>query len=152
MAKKRLLVFTALLLVCACLAFGQSNDQIDLILNQETASIGAAAYLAMSSAGLVEDGASFARAVSVAQDAGLLDAAAAADAPATFGQFAYMMMGAHEVSGGMMYLLLPGPRYAAREFVYQDWTPVHRGPEDQIDGQFLIRVSGRFLESLEASL
>jgi hypothetical protein len=152
MGKNRPFVLIALLLVSAITAFGQSNDQIDVILTQESATVGAAAYLAMSSAGLLADDASFDRAVSAAQDAGLLAAEAAPDDPVTFGQFAYLMMGAHEVSGGLMYLILPGPRYAAREFVYQDWTPVRRGPGDQISGQFMMRVTGRFLESLEATL
>jgi hypothetical protein len=48
-----------------------------------------------------------------------------------------------------MYRLFPGPRYAAREFVYRRWSPERRGPADRMTGQFLVRVTGNFLENTE---
>lgn len=151
MAQKRFLVLITLLLVSVVL-FAQSNEQIDVILRQEQATTGAAAYIALTSAGVLQEEATFEEAVDVAKTQGWLADDAVAVEDASFGVFAYLMMAAHEVSGGLMYLIAPGPRYAAREFVYQDWSPLRRGPADPISGEFLLQITGRFLESVEATL
>lgn len=151
MAQKRFLVLTTLLFVSAAL-FGQSNEQIDVILEQEQATAGAAAYVALTSADLLTEDADFEQAVTTAQAQGWLADTVSADDAVTFGQFSYLMMAAHEMSGGLMYLIAPGPRYAAREFVYQEWSPVQRSPGATVTGEFLLQVTGRFLESVEATL
>lgn len=149
--RRRYAFLFAALLMAAATGFAQSNDMIDSILQEEVATVGSAAYVALSAADLVPDEATRDRAVTVAREAGWLPAEAAADDPATFGTFAYLLMAAVEVDGGLMYRLIPGPRYAAREFVYQGWSPERRAPGDVISGQFMIRVTGNFLDSVEAS-
>jgi len=139
-----LLVF---LLFVVPMLFAQSNDMIDRILAEDVASIGSVAYVALSAAELINDDTTPARAVRVASEAGWLPEQADASAPASFGQMAFLMMQALEVNGGLMYRLFPGPRYAAREFVYRKWSPERKAPGDRISGQFLLRVAGNFLES-----
>ncbi len=141
-------LLVALFLVATLLS-AQSNEMIDSILSEEVATIGSAAYVALSAAELINDDTTPSRAVSVAVEAGWLPEGTDAGAPATFGRLAYMLMGALDVKGGLMYRIFPGPRYAAREFVYKGWSPERRGPNDSVSGQFLLRVTGNFLESVE---
>ena len=142
---------TILLLVAAATIPAQSNEQIDTILEEEVATVGSAAYVALSAAGLVNDDSPASRAVEIAVEAGWLPEGTAPDEPVTFGRFAYLLMEATEVSGGLMYRMIPGPRYAAREFVYREWSPERRAPGEEISGQFLIRVTGNFLDNAEVT-
>lgn len=147
--RRRLVLVFALLLAMTLSAAAQSNETIDQILAQEVATIGSAAYVALSAGDLVNDDSSPQKAMEVAIQAGWLDPAVSADDPAGFGQFAYLLMQAFEVNGGLMYRLFPGPRYATREFTYFGWSPVRIGPADRFSGNFLLSVTGIFLEDLE---
>jgi hypothetical protein len=149
MTKNRSLFLVLTLFVVTAAAVSQSNEQIDAILAEETATLGSAAYLALSAAGEVDDGATAADAVGTAQERGWLPPDVSAEDPASFGQFAYMMMEASDVSGGLMYLIFPGPRYAAREFVYQRWSPENIAPGEMITGQLMVRLAGNFAQQVE---
>ena len=142
---------TILLLVAAATVPAQSNEQIDTILEEEVATVGSAAYVALSAAGLVNDDSPASRAVEIAVEAGWLPEGTAPDEPVTFGRFAYLLMEATEGSGGLMYRMIPGPRYAAREFVYRGWSPERVAPSAPVSGRFLVRVTGNFLENTEAA-
>ena len=145
----RFLFLAALFLAVGSLVSAQSNAMIDSILAEEAATVGSAAYVALSAADLVSDDATRDRAVTIAKEAGWLGDEVQAGDPATFGQIAYLLMEATAVRGGLMYRMIPGPRYAAREFVYQGWSPERRGPNENVTGQFLIRVTGNFLDNTE---
>lgn len=146
--RRRLVLVFALLLVVTLGAAAQSNETIDQILAQDVATVGSAAYVALSAGDLVNDDSSPQKAVEVAIQAGWLDPAASVDDPAGFGQFAHLLMQVFEVKGGLMYRILPGPRYATREFTYSGWSPIRIGPADQFSGSFLLSVTGIFLEDL----
>ena len=150
MARYRFFSVALLLIAAAAVSTAQSNDTIDAILDELTATVYSAAYLTMTSAGLVDDDASPAQAFREASGRGWISGDAEGRA-VTFGEFAYLLMRAHEVPGGLMYLLFPGPRYAAREFVYQGWSPERRGPNDTVSGEFLVRVTGNALEMIGGS-
>ncbi len=143
--------FLALLLLAAAMLSAQSNEMIDAILAEEAVSIGSAAYLALSAAQLIADDATPGHAVTVAREAGWVSGDAVADEPATFGELAYLLMRATGVNGGLMYRLIPGPRYAAREFAYRRWSPERIGPRERVSGQFAVRVTGNFLDRVEGS-
>ena len=151
MAKRRRFGFALLLLLAGSHLIAQSNEMIDSILEEEAASIGSAAYIALTAAEMIGEDASREQAVSAAKEAGWLPEEADAQSPVRFGQFAYMLMEATQVAGGLMYRLIPGPRYAAREFVYRGWSPERRAPGDPVTGQFLVRVTGNFLDMTEVS-
>ncbi len=149
MARSRVF-YVALLAVATALivpgsASGQSNDVIDAILGEDVAVAQSAAYLAMTSAGLVADDATPADALRAAREQGWIGDRGDRD-PVTFGEYAHLMMRAHGVSGGLMYLIFPGPRYAAREFVYRGWSPERRSPGDSMSGELMVRVTGNMLE------
>lgn len=143
---RRLVIVFALLLAVTLGAAAQSNETIDQILAQEIATVGSAAYVALSAGDLVNDDSSPRKAVEVAIAAGWLDPAVSAEDPTGFGQFAHLLMQVFEVPGGLMYRIFPGPRYATREFTYFGWSPIRIGPADQVSGMFMLSVTGIFLE------
>jgi hypothetical protein len=149
--RRRLVLVFALLLTITFGLAAQSNETIDRILGQEVATIGSAAYVALSAADLVNDDSTPEKAVEVAVEAGWLPAGMSAQDPAGFGQLAHLLMQAFEVKGGLMYRIFPGPRYATREFTYFGWSPIRIGPADQISGDFLLSITGIFLEDLARS-
>jgi len=152
MGTKRTVVLVLILaLGFASLASAQSNETIDAILAEEEATAGSAAYTALTAAEMLDDESSPEKAVTMAQEAGWLPEAVGAKSEATFGMLAHLLMQAFEVKGGLMYRIFPGPRYAAREFVSQGWSQVRREPGETISGEFLLRVTGSFLESREVT-
>jgi hypothetical protein len=59
----------------------------------------------------------------------------------------FLLMQAFNLSGGLLYSLFPGPRYAYRELVYRG---IVRGPRDRawkVSGPLLIALIGRTLDS-----
>ncbi|MFW6292558.1 MAG: hypothetical protein ACOC7V_09545 [Spirochaetota bacterium] len=151
MARRLRIGFFLLLVTVSTHISSQSNEMIDAILTEEVATVGSAAYVALAAGGLIDDDASPERAVTVAGEAGWLPEGVDANSPASFGQIAYLLMQSSEVSGGLMYRLIPGPRYAAREFVFRGWSPERRTPGERVSGQFLVRVTGNFLDNTEVS-
>ncbi|MFP4114440.1 MAG: hypothetical protein ACOC2Y_07135 [Spirochaetota bacterium] len=152
MAKRFRFGFVLMLLLFAgSILSAQSNDMIDSILGEETATVGSAAYVALTAAGLTGDETGRDAAVEIARERGWLTEEADAGSPVTFGEFAFMLMEATEVGGGLMYIISPGPRYAAREFVYRGWSPERTAPGATISGQFLIRATGNFLDRTEVA-
>jgi len=124
---------------------------VDAILEEEPATLGSAAYLALTAADMMDEDASPGSAVQLAREAGWLSENADAGTPVTFGELAYLLMRAFDIQGGLMYRVIPGPRYAAREFVYQGWSPERKAPDDLVTGEFLIRLTGNFLDKTEVN-
>jgi len=149
MTHPRRFVFVLVLLLGATFcAVAQSNETIDTILGEETATVGSVASVALTAGDLISDDSTPAKAVDAAIAAGWLPETARAPDPAGFGTLAYILMQVFEVPGGLMYRIFPGPRYATREFTYQGWSPIRIGPSDSFSGEFLLSVTGIFLEDL----
>jgi len=151
MARRLRIGFILLLVAVSASIAAQSNEMIDEILAEDTATVGSAAYVALAAGGLIDDDTSPGRAAAVAREAGWLPEDIDATSPASFGQIAYLLMQSAEINGGLMYRLVPGPRYAAREFVYRGWSPERKAPGEHVSGQFLVRVAGNFLENTEGA-
>ncbi|MFW5694969.1 MAG: hypothetical protein ACOCYB_07355 [Alkalispirochaeta sp.] len=123
----------------------QSNEEIDRLLSQDSAQTGSAAYLVLTAAGIIEEDATPAQAVSVAQERGVLSAEARPDQPIRFGEYAYLLTDSFGIPGGLMYRLIPGPRYAAREVVYQGWTRSRRAVGEELSGDAVARIMSVYL-------
>jgi len=144
---KRKIVVLALvsLLLSVVAGYGQSNDRIDELLVQDPAQTGHVAYLLLSAAGLIDDQYDPETALTYASEQGLLPGRVDATDAVTFGRYSYLLTQAFDVPGGVMYRLLPGPRYAAREVVYQQWSRKRRSPSELIDGETAVRILSVYL-------
>lgn len=123
----------------------QSNERIDELLAADPAPAGHAAYLVLTAAGTVGEDTSPAEALSTAQEAGLMSIGLSAPEPVRFGDLAYLLMESFDESGGVMYALLPGPRYATREVVFQGWSRVRRSPRETLSGREVVQFLSVYL-------
>jgi len=141
---RRLIVIVLIVGVGSILS-AQSNERIDELLNQKTAQAGHVSYLLLTASGAVSEDATPQQALDMAVEAGRLPRGMAPTDPVTFGQYSHIMMGTFGIPGGVMYRIISGPRYAAREVVYQGWSRKRRAPGDAISGDAAVRILSVYL-------
>ena len=101
----------------------QSNEILDTFLDQPKADTATTVWLIMLAGNQLPSDATPAEAMAAFTDPrGRLKNLKPED-PVRFGNFAYIAMETLDLPGGMMYAMIPSPRYAAREFLYRDWIP-----------------------------
>lgn len=127
------------------LVSAQSNERLDELLAQDPVQTGHAAYLVLTAADVLSEDSSPDQAYRTAVDAGWVGPESSAAEPISFGSFSYLFMEAFDVSGGVMYRIFPGPRYAAREVVYQEWARTRRSPGALLSGDATVRILSVFL-------
>jgi hypothetical protein len=128
--------------------WGQSNTVVDALLAQESATLGGTAYLVLTAAGLLEESRSVDEAMSELKSRPWGFAQTAADEAVTLGSFAYFVMQVFEMKGGLMYTILPGRRYAAREFAFRGYVQGNTSPARRLTGRDVTHMLGKVLESL----
>jgi hypothetical protein len=142
----------ALLVVAGVIPLAaQSNEFMDLLLDTPQASLGQAAYLLLTARGVVAEEASPEQAVEALATQGWKTPARQAGEPVTLGEYCFLLMQAYEVKGGLMYRIVPGPRYAARELAYRKLIR-GRGkgsPNRTVSGEEALAILRGLLEQLE---
>lgn len=120
----------------------QSNETIDLILSRDVARTGEALYMALLATGLATDAESQEDVYNrIGRDWARWGLSPrAANAPILFGEYAFVLMQVFEIPGGVMYRLMPGPRYAAREIVYQGLASGSQTADRTISGEEMLRI------------
>jgi len=150
----------ALILIIAIAAAGaiaipplaaQSNEVLDNVLAQASLSYANAAYLVGTAAGSVPETATPEEAVPQLEQAGWGLPGRGASDPVTLGDFSSMLMRAFAIHGGVMYWILPGPRYATRELVYLDIISGPAKPGMSLSGERALRILERVLNRKEAA-
>ena len=131
-------------------AVSQTAERIDEILDQEELTAGAAAYIAAASGNVVSDSADGAEALNALADLGFPADAVSVDDPVRLDQFSYMLMLSHERSGGILYTLFPGPRYALRELEHERVVRGGGDPGDTLTGSRGLRLVGRLITVADA--
>lgn len=142
---RRTILLSAIVLFVTTAAWAQSNDRIDELLAQDPAATDLTAYLVLSAAGLVGEDAEPREAVDYAVSEGMLPGGAVGSDAVTFGRFSYLLTRSFGVPGGVMYRLVPGPRYAAREVVFQGWSRKRRDTGELLDGETVVRILSVYL-------
>lgn len=127
----------------------QSNLVLDDILGREALRAADGAYLALAAAGRIDDQTTPEEAFRLLDDTGWTLAAAEAGASIRLGDYAYLLMQAFDMRGGIMYRLVPGPRYAARELFFLRLIPENGSPYRSLSGQEAVFMLGRVLELQE---
>jgi hypothetical protein len=143
---KKAWAFFALLGVFVLPAAAQSNALIDRLLEQPRASFGAAAYLVLTASGDLDQAATEQQALESLSEKGWKLRAAQAEEPIRLGEFCFLIMKAFGEKGGLMYRLVPGPRYAVRELAYRGLVrgKVHSGRLPS--GQEVVQLLSSFLD------
>ena len=123
----------------------QSNQMIDALLAEPLATAGRTAHLVLSAASLVEDDASAEEAFEALGGQGWELTLGTADSPVRLGEYAYMVMRALEIPGGVMYGLAPGPRYACRELAFLGLIPGRPHAYRTLSGEEALEILSRVL-------
>ncbi|MBN1799811.1 MAG: hypothetical protein JW822_14635 [Spirochaetales bacterium] len=127
----------------------QSNALIDELLNEEQATFGKSAYLCLMAAKLIPNWAGVNEAMAYLQQANWGMTIKKADEPILLGELAYLLMKSLNISGGIMYSLAPGPRYACRELVYLDLISGRVSPNRFITGERALQIISNVVGWLE---
>lgn len=146
MKTKRLILFSLVLVFLPLILSAQSNTIIDELLEKETADWGNTAYLVLTAAELIDENTEISEVlnsmdlqqweIEIKQTNELI----------TLGEYSYLLMKAFDVPGGLMYKLIPGPRYAARELSYLNLIDNDKSPYRTLSGEEVLRIMGRLLE------
>jgi len=143
---KKAWALLALLIVCVLPAAAQSNLLIDRLLEQPRASFGAAAYLVLAASGALDPDATEQQALESLREKGWKLRSAQAEEPIRLGEFCFLLMKAFEEKGGLMYRLIPGPRYAVRELAYQGLVRGKVHSRRFASGQEVVQILSGFLD------
>jgi hypothetical protein len=135
-----LLVFFGLAL------YAQSANLMDILLEEDQAAYGRAAYLALAAGRQVSDEASINDCMDLLGNRNWNLKQKDADEPISLGEYSYLLMQAFEMKGGLMYRLFTGPRYAARELAYLEIVDGDINPNRAISGEEVVRILGRLME------
>jgi len=123
----------------------QSNEFIDGVLEQPRITYGNAAYLLLVGSGDLDESAT----VNDARDrfeSGAAALGSGVDEPVTLGEYSLLAMNAFGITGGVMYTLVPSPRYAARELAFRDVVQGRAYPRMDVSGERALRIIGRVLD------
>ena len=147
-------VFITLILLLAMCAggFAQSNELLDEILSQEQAQFGHSLYVVLSAGGRIDETASVATVYSRYVELGWQLSHKAIDEPVSVRELSYIIMKALDLSGGIMYSILPSPRYAHRELVYRGVISGQVPPTRIVSGETVLRYLGAVLRMREGQL
>jgi hypothetical protein len=152
MTKTSILLLAFILLGAIAHVSAQSNEVLDALLEEETTSYGQAAYLVLTASARIPDDTSPAEAAAEMAGQGWKVPTRAAEEPLTLGEYSFLLMQAFELKGGIMYRIIPGPRYAGRELAYLKFIKGNTSPYRMFSGEEAIGILGRLMEWKEEQL
>jgi hypothetical protein len=151
MTKRGLFLMFAMAAIAVPLLTAQSNEVLDSVLGEATISYGNAAYLVGTASGRLPETTSPADAGSLLEQEGLGRPGLSPTDPVTLGDFSFMLTRAFGIHGGIMYRILPSPRYATRELAYLGVISGPAKPGMPLSGERALRILERILNRKEAA-
>jgi hypothetical protein len=131
------------MILCSFPAFAQTAAKLDAILDTERVSYAQAAAVILPAAGQLDPETGEARAFAAA---GVwLPRGAERDGPIAMGELSHLVMRSFNLTGGFMYALFPGPRYAYRALAWWRLLPPNPDPARYLTGEELLYITGRVL-------
>jgi hypothetical protein len=146
---KRILALVALCALFATPAFCQSIEFMDRVSSSPSIAYGDAAYLVLVATDNIAENAGTARSLDLAKQNKWVKASIAPEKPISLDSYSYLLMRSFGLKGGLMYRLVPGPRYAFRELVALGVIQGDYDPADKVDGALAVRMLGRVFEIVE---
>jgi hypothetical protein len=144
------LLWPLVLFLLSAPAFAQTAGRLDLILDAERVSFAQAALIILPAAGLLSPDAGEEEAFAYVRD-WFSRRAAGQDLPIKtgdsikMGELSYLVMRSFNLSGGLMYALFPGPRYAYRALAWRRLLPLNADPGRFLSGEELLYITGQVL-------
>jgi len=129
-----------LLLAVPCLAFSQTAERIERLLQQDRVSYRDAALLVLEASGRLdtEKQTSADDAFSFAVERGWLPNDAQANSDAMLGGISLLVVQAFEIDGGVLFSLFKNPHYAYRAMVYRGIVQGRSDPQMLVSGELLL--------------
>lgn len=124
--------------------FAQFNARMDAILAQEKLTMGAASFILLTGAGLLDDSSGLEEAALAFSDR-FPDLARAWDSEIRLGDYSLFLMRLNRMRGGLVYRFLPRSRYALRELRFLDIVQGQSFVGMTLSGERALRIMGRFL-------
>jgi hypothetical protein len=146
MGKTLTLLLVVALLAAAGNIWGQSNELLDTLFEEPATTLEQAAYLVLTASGRIPDDSSPSDAAVSLTGQGWSVPERGADEPLTLGEYSHLLMQAFELKGGVMYRIVPGPRYAGRELAYLKIIRGDTSPYRTFSGEEAIGILGRLME------
>jgi hypothetical protein len=135
------LLAISLWLIAAIPLFAQTAEQLDAVLDAQRVSFAQAAALILPASGLLPPDAGDAFDMARAW----LPRRAEPDSPINMGELSHLVMRSFNLSGGFMYALFPGPRYAYRALAWRRLLPPGPDPGRFLSGEELLYITGLIL-------
>jgi len=125
----------------------QTAAELEAVLENPAITYSQAAWFVYASAGTTVsmDGVDFQEAFDRAMSNGWLTKKAAPDDPIKLGAVSFLMMKAFGIKGGLMYMILPGPRYAFRTMVSRSLIQGGADPGMKVNGERFLFILGNVL-------
>jgi len=144
--------FLTIFLLIAAVAFSQSANDIDELLETETISYQQAAWFVLAAANPDGFSGSPDEAFRYAIDNKWLPANASSEDRARLDGVSLLVMQSHNMKGGLMYTLTKSGRYAYRELVYLNVIQGRTDPQMTVSGDLLLFILTRILLLQEGEL
>jgi hypothetical protein len=132
-----------LMAVCAAPACAQTAEKLDAVLDTGRVSFAQAAAVILPAAGLLAPEAGENEAFAMAQE--WFPRWADMDDPIIMGELSHLVMQSFQLTGGFLYALFPGPRYAYRALAWRRLLPLNPDPGRFLTGEELLHITGRVL-------
>lgn len=140
---KRYICSIAVILFAGISAYAQSAQKIDSILASKKITAGHAAYLVLTALDAIPDDADFESAFGKMQENRWLPKVKTADDILSFKKYAFLLMKAFNIKGGMMYRIHPCPRYAYRDLRAISVIRGKTDPDMLVSGTAALQMIGR---------
>lgn len=140
---KRYICSIVTILTVAISIYAQSAEKIDGILESEKITAGHASYLILTALDAIPDDADFELAFSKMQENRWPPKVKTADDILSFKKYAFLLMKAFDIKGGMLYRIYPCPRYAYRDLRYLSIIQGKTDPDMPVSGTAALQMIGR---------
>lgn len=143
--RRKILLLVGMIVLGTTVGFAQSNALIDQVLSQKKVGYSYAVYLVLSASGVIKDTATPEQAMEALKQQNWGIKVPGESTNISLGQYAYLLMKAFNMEGGLMYRLIPGPRYATREIAYLGFVTENPSPYRSLSGQEAMEILNNLL-------
>jgi hypothetical protein len=127
-------------------AYAQTAAELEDMLSAQTVSYAQAARFVLEAAEITNPQ-NTEQAFAFAAERAWLSKKATAEKPITLAELSFLIMKAFDIKGGMMYAVLPGPRYSYRSMVSRSFIQGDADPAMTVSGERFLLILGNVLNA-----